>query len=154
MDVTALEVLVYSVLIAIGVVQSFEDVDTRRVHVLTARIAGGWVIGMLGVAAILDDDLGAGFRLLVCALALWGLFAALNLATRGGIGCGDLRLAPTIGAAIGYLSTDSFAFGLLVIAAAGFVLALIELVRVGQRARIPFVPVLYAGVLASVIVYG
>ena len=154
MDVTALEVLVFSVLIAIGVVQSFEDIDTRRVHVLTSRIAGAWVIGMLGVAAILDDDLGAAIRLLVCALALWGLFAALNLATRGGMGRGDLRLAPTIGAATGYLSTESFAFGLLVIAVAGFVLALIELIRVGLRARIPFVPVLYLGVLASVIVYG
>ena len=154
MDVTAVEVLTYSVLIAIGVVQSFEDIDTRRVHVLTTRIAGLWVVGMLCAAAILDDDLGSVLRLMFCAFALWGVFSVLDRLTRGGIGSGDLRLAPVIGAAIGYLSVDSFALGLLAIAVSGFVLALIELVRVGRHARVPFVPVLYIGVLASVIVHG
>jgi len=151
---TAVEVLTYSVLIAIGVVQSFEDIDTRRVHVLTTRIAGVWLVGMLGAASILDGDLGSAFRMMFCAFTLWGMFSVLDRLTRGGIGRGDLRLAPVIGAATGYLSVDSFAWGLLAIAVSGFVLAVIELIRVGQRARIPFVPVLYIGVLASVIVYG
>ena len=154
MNVTAVEVLAYSVLIAIGLVQSFEDIDTRRVHVLTTRIAGLWVVGILGAAAILDDDLGAALRMMFCAFALWGMFSVLDRLTRGGIGSGDLRLAPVIGAAMGYLSVDSFAFGLLAIAVSGFMLALIELVRVGRQARVPFVPALYIGVLASVTVYG
>lgn len=154
MNVTAVEVLAYSVLIAVGVVQSFEDIDTRRVHVLTTRIAGLWVVGMLCAAAILDDDLGAALRMMLCAFALWAMFSVLDRMTRGGIGSGDLRLAPVMGAAIGYLSVDSFALGLLAIAVSGFVLALIELVRVGQHARVPFVPAMYIGVLASVIVYG
>ena len=153
MDITALEVLVYSVLIAIGVVQSFEDIDTRRVHVLTTCFAGVWVVGMLWAAAILDGDLGAAIRMMSCGLALGGVFSVLDRLTRGGIGRGDLRLAPVIGAATGYLSVDSFALGLLAIAVSGFVLALIELARVGRQARVPFVPVLYVGVLASVIVY-
>ena len=154
MDVTAIEVLAYSVLIAIGVVQSFEDIDTRRVHVLTTRIAGVWVVGMLWTAAILDGDLGAAIRMMFCGLALGGVFSVLDRLTRGGIGRGDLRLTPLIGAATGYLSVDSFALGLLAIAVSGFVLALIELVRVGQQARVPLVPALYIGVLASVIGYG
>ena len=154
MDVTAIEVLAYSVLIAIGVVQSFEDIDTRRVHVYTTRIAGVWVVGVLGAAAILDNNFSAVARMFLCAIALWGVLSVLDRVTRGGIGRGDLRLAPVIGAATGYLSVDSFALGLLAIAVSGFVMALIELIRVGQQARVPFVPVLYIGALASVIVYG
>jgi leader peptidase (prepilin peptidase)/N-methyltransferase len=153
-DVTAPEVLTYAVLIAIGVVQSFEDIDTRRVHVLTTRMSGVWVFGMLGASALVTGETGALIRMVLCALALWGIFAVLDRVTRGGIGRGDRRLAPVIGAATGYLSVEAFAFSLLAIAVVGFVLAVVAVIRAGVQTRIPFVPVMYGGVLVAVIAHG
>ena len=154
MDVTALEVLAYAVLIAVGVVQSFEDIDTHRVPVRTTQITGTLVVGLLTAASLVQSEIAALIRMLLCACFLWGVLALLNLFTQDGIGRGDLRLAPVIGAATGYLSVESFALGLLVIAVTGFLFGLIELFRVGSQARVPFVPVLYMGVVASVIVHG
>ena len=154
MDVTALEVLAYAVLITIGVVQSFEDIDTRRVHVLTTHMSAVWISGMLGASALVEGQTGALIRMVLCALALWGIFAVLDLVTRGGIGRGDRRLAPVIGAATGYLSVESFAFSLLTIAAVGFVLAVVVVIRAGMQTRIPFVPVMYTGVLVAVVAHG
>jgi len=153
-DLTAPEVLTYAVLIAVGVVQSFEDIDTRRVHVLTTRIVGVWVFAMFGATSLIEGEIGALIRMVLCAFALWGVFAILDRVTRGGIGRGDRRLAPVIGAATGYLSVESFARSLLAIAVVSFLLAVVAVIRAGAQTRIPFVPVMYAGVLVAVLVRG
>ena len=154
MNVTALEVVAYAVLIAVGVIQSFEDVDTRRVHVLTTQLVGAWTLSILSFAALIGGDPIPLVRMMVCAVAAWSLFATLDRVTRGGIGKGDVRLAPVIGMATGYLSTESFALGLLVIALGGSLVAVFALLRFGPSARIPFVPVMYSAVVVSVVVYG
>lgn len=151
---TALDVVAYAVLIAVGVVQSFDDIDTRRVHVLTTQIAGMWTLVTLSVAGLMRGEPTQILRMFLCAIAMWGLFVALDRGTRGGIGKGDIRLAPVIGAATGYLSIDSFALGLLVIAVGGSLVALVALLRYGASARIPFVPVMYTAVAVCVVVYG
>ena len=154
MIVTALEVLAYAVLVAVGFVQSFEDTDTRRVHVLTTQLVSVWTLATLGLAAVISGEPTSIVRTVLCAFAIWLLFLILDRFTRGGIGKGDVRLAPVIGAATGYLSTESFALGLLVIATGGSLVALVELWRHGASARIPFVPVMYAAVVVSVVVHG
>ena len=154
MTSTAIEVVAYGVLIAVGVVQSFEDIDTRRVHVLTTQLLVAWVLSMLGIAALISGEPTGISRAALCAVAMWALFFVLDRATQGGIGKGDVRLAPVIGAATGYLSTESFALGLLVIAIGGSLVALVALLRFGASARIPFVPVMYAAVVVSVVVHG
>ena len=154
MDRTAVEVVAYAVLIAVGVVQSFEDIDTRRVHVLTTQLVGALFLLTLSFAALISGDLAGIVRAVLCAVATWVLFFILDRATHGGIGKGDVRLAPVIGGATGYLSTESFAFGLLVIAVGGALVALVALLRHGASARIPFVPVMYGAVVVSVIAYG
>ena len=151
---TAVEVVAYAVLVAVGVIQSFEDIDTRRVHVLTTQVVGVGTFLTLSLAALISSEPNGIVRMVLCAIAMWVLFFALDRATEGGIGKGDIRLAPVIGAATGYLSVESFAFGLLVIAVSGFAVALIALVRLGALARIPFVPVMYAAVVVSVIAHG
>ena len=154
MTSTAIDVVAYAVLIAVGVVQSFEDIDTRRVHVLTTQLVGTWTLSTLALAALISGEFEGIVRMIFCAVAMWALFFILDRATRGGIGKGDVRLAPVIGAATGYLSTESFALGLLVIALGGSLVALVALVRYGASTRIPFVPVLYSAVVVSVIAHG
>ena len=56
MIVTALEVLAYAVLVAVGFVQSFEDTDTRRVHVLTTQLVSVWTLATLGLAAVISGE--------------------------------------------------------------------------------------------------
>ena len=154
MDVTAIEVVAYAVIIAVGVIQSFEDIDTRRVHVLTTHVVGAWAFLALGLAALISGEPTGMVRMVLCASAMWLLFFFLDRATQGGIGNGDIRLAPVIGAATGYLSTESFALGLLVIAIGGSFVAFVALLRHGASARIPFVPVMYAAVVVSVVLHG
>lgn len=154
MTSTAIEVVAYSVLIAVGVIQSFEDIDTRRVHVLTTQVVGSWAFLTLGLAALISGEPVGMVRMVLCAVAMWALFFVLDRATHGGIGKGDVRLAPVIGAATGYLSTESFALGLLVIAVGGSLTGLVALLRQGASARIPFIPVMYTAVVVSVVVHG
>ncbi len=154
MVVTALEVMAYAVLIAVGFVQSFEDIDTRRVHVLTTQLVSVWTLATLGLAAVIGGEPTTIIRAVLCAFAIWLLFVVLDRFTQGGIGKGDVRLAPVIGVATGYLSTESFALGLLVVAVGGSLVALIALLHHGASARIPFVPVMYAAVVVSVVVHG
>jgi len=151
---TVFEVVAYSVLIAVGVIQSFEDIDTRRVHVLTTQVVGVGTFLTLSLAALISGEPNGIVRMVVCAIAMWVFFFALNRATQGGIGKGDVRLAPVIGAATGYLSTESFALGLLVIAVGGSLTGLVALLRQGASARIPFIPVMYTAVVVSVVVHG
>ena len=154
MTSTAVEVVAYAVLIVVGVIQSFEDIDTRRVHVLTTHLVGVWVLSMLGIAALVSSEPTRFVRMLLCAAAMWVLFFTLDRVTKGGIGKGDIRLAPVIGAATGYMAVESFAFSLLTIAAIGFVLAVVAVIRAGSQTRIPFVPVMYTGVLVAFVAHG
>ena len=151
---TALEAVTYAVLVAVGVIQSFEDIDTRRVHVLTSQVVGVGTFLTLSLVALISGEPNGIIRMVLCAIAMWVLFFALDRATQGGIGKGDVRLAPVIGSVTGYLSVESFVLGLLVIAVGGFALALIALIRFGSSARIPFVPVMYVAVVVSVIAQG
>ena len=106
------------------------------------------------VAAIVNDEperiwqaaLGAGI-----ALAIMGL---IYIASRGGMGDGDVRLAPLLGMHLGYLTPGivpvGLFFGFLIGAVVG-VLAM-AIGKAGRKTALPFGPFLAAGTVLAVFV--
>jgi leader peptidase (prepilin peptidase)/N-methyltransferase len=88
------------------------------------------------------------------AATLWALLWALARFSRGGVGRGDLRLAPCIGAAMGFVSIDALLTGIVGMSLVGAAWAVAKLVRQGRGALVPFVPSMYVGLLIAVVAHG
>src|SRR5215217_5215597 len=130
---------------------------------ITLRLADaglGWalpafpvVLGLLLVASVGLGDLGRLTRGLLAAVAVGGFFLALALISPLGMGLGDVKLAPTLGLALGWLSWGAVAFGVF----AGFLLgglaglAAIALLGLTRKSLLPFGPWLVAGALLGVL---
>lgn len=113
-----------------------------------------FVLGSIAlvVAALVNDEperiwqayLGAGI-----ALAIMG---AIYLASRGGMGEGDVRLAPLLGLYLGYLNPGIVPVGLFL----GFLLgavvgvAMMAIGKGGRKTALPFGPFLAAGTVIAV----
>jgi leader peptidase (prepilin peptidase)/N-methyltransferase len=100
------------------------------------------------------------------ALAGWsgaGLGAVLWLAVLGllwvvsrgrGMGLGDVKLGPSLGATLGWLSVETALIGLVASFIIGGLVSLVLLVsrRADRRTAIPFGPFLFAGALVAIVV--
>ncbi len=120
----------------------------REIIYVTAAIG----VPLLCIAALVRDEprriwmmaLGAG-----CALAFMLLVYAIS---KGGMGDGDVRLSPLLGAFLGWLNPGVVAAGLFL----GFLLGsvvgvgLMAAGRGGRKTAVPFGPFLAAGTVAAV----
>ena len=110
-------------------------------------LAGLCLAALVGPQAWLAALVGAGLWLLVIG-GLW-------LASGGrGMGLGDVKLAPVLGAVLGWLSVGVAVIGLFTAFVLGAIvgLALMLAGRAGRRSRIPFGPYLVAGYLLAIFV--
>ena len=128
------------------------DLRERRLPREITHVA--FVLGAiaLSVAALVDEEprriwtmvFGAGL-----ALAIMG---AIYLGSRGGLGEGDVRLAPLLGLYLGWLNPGIVPVGLFY----GFVLgavvgvAMMAAGKAGRRTALPFGPFLAAGTVVAV----
>lgn len=102
------------------------------------------------VLAGLDRDLGSWVRSLLAALALGAVYFLLVLLGGGsGMGLGDAKLAPSIGAVLGYLSwAHVVAATLVAILLAGLVAAVLLVTRrAGRKSHFAFGPAMAAGAI-------
>src|SRR5215207_2350589 len=129
------------------------DASTRLLPNRITYPAFPIVLGLLLVASVGLGDLGRLGRGLLAAVAVGGLFLALALVSPGGMGLGDVKLAPTLGLALGWLSWGAVAFGVF----AGFLLgglaglAAIAVLGLTRKSLLPFGPWLVAGALLGVL---
>ncbi|MEK8172396.1 A24 family peptidase [Streptomyces sp. M19] len=110
----------------------------RLPDVLTLPMAAGTAV-LLGVAAALPDAAGSWPRALLGGLALGGGYFTLFLISPSGMGFGDVKLALTLGVALGWygwdvLLTGAFA-GLLL--GSGYGMTLVLTRRAGRKAPWP-----------------
>lgn len=140
------DVLILGLYFAALVVLMATDLDQRLLPDLIT-------LPMIPIALVLVllniDPLLQGKELGLVSAVLAGLGApailiATNLALKGGLGVGDLKLAVSLGLMSG---VTRFIVGFLIASAASSVLliALIASRRIGRRTAIPFGPVLIAG---------
>lgn len=131
-------------------------IDLREFRLPREITYTAFVLGSIAlvVAALVNGEperiwnayLGAGI-----ALAVMG---AIYLASRGGMGDGDVRLAPLLGLYLGYLNPGIVPIGLFI----GFLLgaivgvAMMAVGKGGRKTALPFGPFLAAGTVIAVFV--
>ncbi|MCU1601049.1 MAG: prepilin signal peptidase PulO-like peptidase [Frankiales bacterium] len=143
-------------LAATGVVLAMIDIDTKRLP--DAIVKPSWVVvaGLLTLAAATDGNWDQLGRAALGAAALGAFYFALWFAYPAGMGFGDVKLAPILGAALGWLSWGAVAVG----AFTGFLLggvfgiALIAMGRGGRKSKVPFGPFMLLGTLIGVLAGG
>lgn len=110
----------------------------------------------LGGAALVIPNPGAALDALLGGAAMCALYLVLAIASRGGVGMGDVKLAAPLGVALGWLGWTTWFWGLTGGFVAGAIVALVALAtrRAGLRSRIPFGPAMLAGAWGAVLVSG
>jgi leader peptidase (prepilin peptidase)/N-methyltransferase len=109
--------------------------------------------GLLLAASLAEQDLGRMGRALLGALLLGGGFLVLFLIAPRGMGLGDVKFAPTLGLALGWLSWSVLAVGVLSAFLLGGLVGLGAMVvlRLSRKAQLPFGPWLATGAVLAVL---
>jgi leader peptidase (prepilin peptidase)/N-methyltransferase len=109
---------------------------------------------VLAIAAYVEDDFELFRNALFGAVIAVALMGLVYVASRGGMGDGDVRLAPLLGLHLGYLSPGIVPIGLFF----GFVLgavigvAMMAVGKAGRKTALPFGPFLAGGTVVAVFV--
>ena len=122
------------------------DLDVHRLPVGLVVPTAWWLLALLAVASLATAD-RRWLSGLVGAAVMGVVYLLLAVLPGGGVGGGDVRLAPVIGGLLGWLGTAHLVVGLL----AGFLVggiaavALLTLRRVGLRTAIAYGPAMCLG---------
>jgi leader peptidase (prepilin peptidase) / N-methyltransferase len=147
------ELLAFWWLAVIAVTLAFVDLAVYRLPdrlTLAAYLGTG---GLLVVAAAaggrFDDLLRAG----LAGAALAAFYLALFLVNPAGMGLGDVKLAASLGTALGWLGWDSVVIGVFLGFGAGglYGAALMVTGRAGRKSEIPFGPFMIIGAFAAIL---
>ena len=150
----SLEMFAFGLMIAMCIEQSIIDYATHRLPrgvTFRAVIVGG---PLLALAAINHDDngrIGVMFASFIVTLVLFAMLSALS---KGGIGGGDVRLAPVLAMFLGWLGASHVYIGL----GSGFILGgvvaagMLVTHRASTSTRIAFGPFLCIGAVIAVFV--
>jgi leader peptidase (prepilin peptidase) / N-methyltransferase len=141
--------------LAVGLVGlSWIDLRTKRLPRQIIYVTAAIGVPLLCLAALVRHEprriwmmlLGAGI-----ALAFMGI---VYLASRGGMGDGDVRLSPLLGAYLGWLNPGIVGVGLFLGFFAGAVVgvALMAVGRAGRKTAVPFGPFLALGTVVAVFI--
>ncbi|AKZ57417.1 Type IV peptidase [Streptomyces ambofaciens ATCC 23877] len=147
------ELAVWLLLAPAAVLLAAVDLRVRRLpDPLTLPLAGAALV-LLGLAALAPEHAGRWTTALLGALALGAGYCVLFLINPAGMGFGDVKLALTAGAALGWYGWPTVMLGTF----AGFLLgalyggALVVARRAGRKTAIPFGPFLIAGAFLGVL---
>lgn len=130
------------------------DLDVHRLpNVIVLPTLG--VIGvLLGAASLLSGDWDAILRALIGALAVGAIYFILAIAIPGGMGFGDVKLAPSLGLALAWLGWPHLVVGVIAgFLVGGFVgVGLIIARRAKRGSRIAFGPWMIVGAWIGILV--
>ncbi len=123
------------------------DLDLKRLPDAIVLPTLGVVLVLLGTAAALRGDWAQLIAVVGGAAAMFAFYFLIVLVYPAGMGGGDVKLAPVIGAATGFLGWGAVVVGAFAGFAVGaFVgLAVMAVRRVGMKHAIPFGPSMLAG---------
>jgi leader peptidase (prepilin peptidase)/N-methyltransferase len=147
------ELVVWLLLVPVGVLLAVVDFAVHRLpDVVTLPLAVMALI-LLGGAALMPGASGSWRTALLGSLTLGACYSLLFLINPKGFGFGDVKLAPALGAVLGW-----YGWGILLIGTfAGYLfgalygVGLILARRAGRKSAIPFGPFLIAGAFAGVL---
>ena len=141
----------FCVLIAGLVALSWIDLRTKRLPREITYTTAAIGFPLLCVAALVEHEPRRIATMALGAALALGAMGVIYLASRGGMGDGDVRLAPLLGAYLGWLNPGlalvGLFFGFVVGAAVG--LALMVAKKAGRRTAVPFGPFLALGTVLA-----
>jgi len=147
------ELAVWLLLAPVAVLLAMVDIRVHRLpDQLTLPLAAASV-SLLGLAELLPAEAGSWRTALLGALALGGAYFVLFLINPSGMGFGDVKLALSLGAVLGWYGWEILFVGAL----AGFLLGavygltMVLLRRAGRKTAIPFGPFMITGALAGLL---
>jgi len=143
----------YCWLAAIGVALAFIDVAVHRLpDQLTAAALGG-VVALLGIAAVVDRDPARLGWAVLGGLGMAAAYLVLALAYPAGMGLGDVKLALSLGTALGWTGWVATVFGTAAGFLSGGLFSLVLLVtgRANRKTEIPHGPFMLLGTFATIL---
>ncbi|MFI0940738.1 prepilin peptidase [Streptomyces sp. NPDC021020] len=147
------ELAVWLLLVPAGLALALVDLRVFRLpDVLTLPALGGTAV-LLGGAALLPSHDGSWTRALLGGAALGVLYMVLFLINPAGMGFGDVKLAPTLGLALGWYGWTAVVRGTLAAFLLGAVVgvALLATGRAHRKTPIPFGPFMLAGAAVALL---
>ncbi len=122
----------------------------REVTALTATAAAPLFV----VAALVEHEPRRLLDAFLGALLALAIMFVIHVVGRGGLGDGDVRLAPLLGMALGWLNVALVPVGLLFGFFAGALAGVVLIVagRAGRRTQVPFGPFLALGTMLAIVV--
>jgi len=144
----------YCVLMAGLVALSWIDLRTKRLPRSIIHWTAALGVPLLCVAAIVEHEPRRIWMLAVGAAISLAVMLVIYTASRGGMGDGDVRLAPLLGAYLGFLNPGLAPVGLFFGFVAGAVVgvALMAAKKAGRRTAVPFGPFLALGTVIAIFV--
>lgn len=138
---------------AVGTALAIIDIDVRRLPDFLTLPSYPVAIGLLGLAALLDDGGGSWLRAMAGGMAAFALYYLLAFIYPAGMGFGDVKLAGLIGLYLGWLGWGVLAAGMFL----GFLLggvfgvALMAAGRGGRKTAVPYGPFMLLGTLLAIL---
>jgi leader peptidase (prepilin peptidase)/N-methyltransferase len=136
-----------------AVTLAFIDIAIRRLPDPLTGAALAGTLGLLTVAALTSGGHpGQLGRAVIAAAALCGFYLALFIVRPSGMGLGDVKLAASVGVALGWLGWKSLVAGtfLTFALAAVYGIALLLLHRASRTSQLPLGPFIVLGTLAVI----
>jgi leader peptidase (prepilin peptidase)/N-methyltransferase len=149
---TTWETVAFCVFAAGLVALSIIDLKTKRLPRQITYTTAAIGAPLLVIAALVADEPERIANAVLGAAIAFALMLLIYVASRGGMGDGDVRLAPLLGMYLGWLNPGivpvGLFFGFLLGAVVG--IGLMASGAAGRRTKIPFGPFLAAGALLAV----
>jgi len=139
---------------AVLVAQTWIDLQTQRLpREITYWGIGLGAIALATAAVVIDEPRRIWMMALGAVIALAAMWMIYTL-SKGGMGDGDVRLAPLLGMYLGWLNPGIVLPGLFFGFIAGAVVgvAMMALDRAGRRTAVPFGPFLALGTIVAIFV--
>ena len=144
----------YCVLMAGRVALSWIDLKTRRLPRQIIYWTAALGVPLLCVAALVEREPKRIWMMLLGAAIAFAIMGLIYVVSRGGMGDGDVRLSPLLGAYLGFLNPGLAAvglfFGFFLGAVVGVVMMLVG--KAGRRTALPFGPFLALGTIIAIFV--
>jgi leader peptidase (prepilin peptidase)/N-methyltransferase len=147
------ELPAYLYLAAVGLALAMIDLDTLRLPDALTLPSYAVAGVLLGGAAIVSHDGDAALRALLGALALGAFYFGLLFAYPAGMGFGDVKLAPVLGAYLAWISWGVLAVGAFLGFLYGGLIGIVAMLigRAGRKSKLPFGPFMLTGALTAIL---
>lgn len=147
------ELPAYLYFAAVGLALALIDLDTKRLPDALTLPSWGLSGALLALAAVLGDHPGALLRAVVAALAVGLFYFVVWFVYPAGMGFGDVKLAPVVGAYLGWVSYGATVVGVFLGFLYGAVVGIGVMLAAkgGRKTKIPFGPFMLAGALTGIL---